>query len=557
MLRFLHIENIAVIESADIELGNGFNVLTGETGAGKSIIIDSINAVLGERTSKELIREGAPKAEVSAIFSNIDNETIDLLKQNGYSIDEDGELLISRTLSSSGNVVKINGKPATVGILRDIGQSLVNIHGQHDNQSLLNPKNHLMYIDLLAENQKVTSEYYEEFKKLNSIRKELVSLETDEEEKLRKTELLKYQINELVEADITVGELDSLKEKQKMAMEFEKTSAVISNLEMIFNGNDSKNGIISDLKNADKLISSLKIKDLEEVGAKIGETVFTLNDIAENIRNFAENNLFLQEDADLIGERLDLLRKIVLKYGGSEENALKFLADAQDELSAIINSDKRINELSSDLDLSTERLIEKAEKLTDTRKKAAAFFEKEVTEVLKYLDMPNVIFKVNFNKGRYTKNGCDEIEFLISANAGESVKPLHKIASGGELSRVMLAIKSVLSEKDVIDTLVFDEIDSGISGSAASKVGVQLQKVSCSRQVLSVTHLAQIAAFADNHLLIRKTTENDRVYTNVKSLNYDERIKEIARIMSGNDITDNLYNSAKELLDRSRKNENL
>lgn len=557
MLQFLHIENIAVIENANIELGNGFNVLTGETGAGKSIIIDSINAVLGMRTSKELIREGAQKAEVSAVFSNLDSKTLEFLDDNGYSADQEGQVIISRTLSSSGNVVKINGKPATVGILKDIGQLLVNIHGQHDNQSLLNPQNHCGYIDLLAENDEEITEYYEEFKKLNSIRKELISLETDEDEKLRKTELLKYQINELTEADIKIGEIEDLKEKQKLAQEFEKTANIISNLDLIFNGDDSKNGLIANLKNADKLMASIKSKESETISAKITDAVFMLDDIVENIRLFAENNEFSQEDADIIGERLDLLRKIVLKYGGTEENALKYLTDAKNELSLIVNSDKRINELSDELDLSTERLILKAEKLTNSRKKAAEIFEQEVTDVLKYLDMPNVVFKVGFIKGRYTKNGCDEIEFLISANAGESVKPLHKIASGGELSRVMLAIKSVLSEKDVIDTLVFDEIDSGISGSAASKVAVQLGKVSKNRQVICVTHLAQIASFADNHLLIKKTTENGRVYTNVTPLSYDERIKEIARIMSGNEITENLYNTAKELLDRSKTYENL
>lgn len=557
MLQFLHIENIAVIEKADIELKNGFNVLTGETGAGKSIIIDSINAILGERTSKELIREGAPKAEVSAVFTNLNSQAVNLLLENGYELDSEGKLLITRVLSSNGSTVKINGKPATVGVLRTIGQSLINIHGQYDNQSLLNPQMHSTFIDLLADNQEVISDYYSEFKKLNAIRKELASLETNEDEKLRKTELLKYQIKEIEEADIKLGEIALLKEKQKLAETHEKTISVMSAVEQLLNGDDNSNGTITDLKSADKLLNSLNIKEFETDSSRLSEAVFTLNEIADNIRNFIDNNEFSQNDIDFIGERLDLLRRIVLKYGGDEEKTLEFLNSAKSELSSIVNSDKRINELSDELDAATDRLVKKAETLTLVRKKTAEKFETNVTDVLKYLDMPNVLFKVNFNKGRYTKNGCDEIEFFISTNLGESVKPLHKIASGGELSRVMLAIKSVLSNKDLIDTLIFDEIDSGISGFAASKVGVQLKKVSKNRQVLCVTHLAQIAGFADEHFLISKKTESGRVYTNVNSLNFDDRIKEIARIMSGSEITDSLYNSAKELLNRSIENENL
>lgn len=557
MLQFLHIENIAVIEKADIELKNGFNVLTGETGAGKSIIIDSINAILGERTSKELIREGAQKAEVSAIFADLNIEAVDILNNYGYELDSEGKLLISRVLSYSGSSVKINGKPATVGTLREIGQYIINIHGQFDNQNLLNPQIHGKFIDMLADCGKELSDYYYEFKNINSIRKELSSLETDEEEKMRQAELLKYQISEIEQANISVGEIAELKEKQKIAEQYEKTVSAIFQIEQLLNGNDNNNGIITDLKFTNKLLSSLNIKNFEKDAARLSETVFTLNEISDNLRFFAENNDFSQNDIDLIGERLDLLRRLVLKYGGDEEKTLEYLKDSKEKLSNIVNSDKRINELSIELENATERLIFKAHILTELRKKAAQNFESAVTDVLKYLDMPNVVFKVSFNKGRYTKNGCDEIEFFINTNAGESVKPLHKIASGGELSRVMLAIKSVLSEKDLIDTLIFDEIDSGISGFAASKVGVRLKNVSKNRQVLCVTHLAQIAGFADEHFLISKTTDNGRVYTNVVALTYEERIKEIARIMSGSKITDSLYNSAKELLDRSIENENL
>ncbi|MBR4072695.1 MAG: DNA repair protein RecN [Clostridia bacterium] len=557
MLKCLHIENIAVIEKSDIELTEGLNVLTGETGAGKSIIIDSINAVLGERTSKELIRAGCDKAEVSALFFDIDESTYKVLDENGFLPDDDGNLLIKRTLTQSGSTVKINGKPATAGILREIGKSLVNIHGQHDNQSLLDPQKHCGFIDRMAENRPIWDEYYGEFKKLNAIRREINELETDEDEKIRKIDLLKYQIKELEEADVKIGETDRLKEKLKLAESYEKTVKTLNSLELIFNGNDDENGVITKLEEASKLLSILSINELEESSAKLSDSVFIIKDVSENIRKFADSNNFSEEDIDSLQERLDLLHRLMLKYGDSEQKLVDYLNKAKSELEKIEFSDKKLNELSYELDVSTERLINLANNLTNSRIEASHKFADEVSKVLAYLDMQSVKFVVDIKKGRYTKNGCDEIEFLISANAGESVKPLHKIASGGELSRVMLAIKSVLSSKDEIPTLVFDEIDTGISGYAASKVGVQLKKVSKFRQVLCVTHLAQIAGFADTHFLISKNTENGRAFTNVLPLSYEEQINEIARIMSGGEITDNLYNSAKELLDRSKEYENL
>jgi len=552
MLKSLHIENIAVIEKSDIELAKGLNVLTGETGAGKSIIIDSINAVLGHRTSKELIRAGSDKAEVSALFCDIDKNTAEILTDNGFSPDEEGNVLIRRTLTQSGSNVKINGKPATVGILKDIGKLLVNIHGQHDNQNLLDPQMHCGFVDSMAENSGLIEEYYNEFKKLNSIRREINALETDEDEKLRKIELLKYQIKELEDADIKSGETEELKEKIKSAEFYERTLKSLNSVDSLFNGNDEENGIITKLEEILKIVNLLNENSLEAEIHKISDAIFSLKDISENIRNFAENNVIPTEDINVLQERLDLLHRLMLKYGGSEEKTIDFLEKAKKDLRDIEFSDVRINELSEELDLSKERLISLGKKLSESRITAARKFSKEVSDVLVYLDMPSVKFYVDIKQGRYTKNGCDEVEFLISANAGEEAKPLHKIASGGELSRVMLAIKSVLSAKDEIPTLIFDEIDTGISGYAASKVGVQLKKVSKYRQVLCVTHLAQIAGFADSHLLILKKTENGRAFTNVSQLSYDERINEIARIMSGGEITDSLYNSAKELLDRSK-----
>lgn len=558
MLKSLHIENIAVIEKTDIDLSLGFNTLTGETGAGKSIVIDSINAVLGERTSKDLIRNGCDKASVSALFCGLSDVCINLIRENGYDVDEEGNLLIVRTLSLSGNgSVKINGAPATASVLKAISKHLVNIHGQHDNQSLLNPDLHFTYIDKIAENEEILKEYYEEFKKLNSIRKELSLVETDEDEKLRRKSLLEFQIEELKNADIKIGESASLKEQLKIADNFNKMMCALSSAHTLLTGTDDADGAVSMINNAKSEVGSLDIKELDDTVQKLDEALFSLEEVCGNIRRFTDNSSLKDLDSEKISNRLDLLHRLMLKYGNSEEAMLEFLAKAEKEIKDIELSDEKAKQLECELDKSTERLIELGDKLTNSRLDAAKSFSSEVTKVLSYLNMPDVEFSVKREKGRYTKFGCDVIEFMIRTNAGENEKPLHKIASGGELSRTMLAIKSVLAKKDDVDTLIFDEIDSGISGRAADKVGVQLKRVSENRQVICVTHLAQIAAFGDSHFLIEKTVSNGRTYTDVSLLSGDKRIEEIARIMSGTDITDNLYNSAKELLDRSSIYENL
>ena len=552
MIKSLHIENIAVIEKTDIDFGEGLNVLTGETGAGKSIIIDAINAVLGERTSKELIRSGCDRAEVSALFCDLSDTSKQALIDNGYEVDEDGSLLIVRVLSLAGNgTIKINGRPATAGVLRAIGKNLVNIHGQHDNQSLLNPDNHYLYLDRLAENSNVLQEYYDEFRYLNAVRRELASLEIDEDEKKRKTELLEYQIKELEAADIKLGELDDIKSKLQIAENYEKTMSALSDAYYSINGTDDADGAFSMLKNAQKHVAAAKGDEFPRIAQRLGDLLAELDDIAADIRGFTHNAEYSELDAEKLRSRLDTLHRLMLKYGSDEQSCLDFLEKSRRELDNISISEEKISELSQELDHSTERLVALGEKLTATRVKAASECSKKVCEVLNFLDMPNVVFDVKIEKGRYTKVGCDTVEFMIGTNAGESVKPLHKIASGGELSRVMLSIKSIFADKDDVDTLIFDEIDTGISGRAAGKVGVQLKNVAECRQVVCVTHLAQIAAFAQNHLLIEKAVQNGRTYTGVKSLSYDDRISELARIMSGTDMTENFYNSAKELLDRS------
>lgn len=553
MIKSLHIENIAVIEKTDIDFKTGFNVLTGETGAGKSIIIDAINAVLGERTSKDLIRAGCEKAVVSALFCDLSPDAITQIVDNGFEVDLDGNLFITRTLTLSGGSIKINGRPATASVLKEIAKNLINIHGQHDNQKLLDPDNYYIYLDMIAENQSYLNNYYNEFKHFNAVRRELNSQETDEGEKQRRMDILQYQIKELEDADVSLGELDEIKRKLTIAENYEKTVSALNDASYCLSGSDNSDGAISMVRNAQKYIDSTKNEDFSSLGERLTEALANLEDISFEIRNFTDNDEYRDLDADKLRERLDTLHRLMLKYGDSEQKMLDFLAKAKSELENIVCSDKRIEELGAELDASTERLVLLGKKLTDSRVGAAEKFSKQVSDVLCGLDMPNVHFVVNVNQDRYTRHGCDAVEFLISANAGESVKPLHKIASGGELSRTMLAIKSVLADKDDVDTLIFDEIDTGISGRAADKVGLQLQNVANSRQVICVTHLAQIAAYAQNHLLIEKSVSNDRTYTNVISLDYESQIREIARIMSGSDLTQNLYNSAKELLDRSKK----
>ena len=552
MIKSLHIENIAVIEENDIEFDVGFNVLTGETGAGKSIIIDAINAVLGERTSKDLIRAGSEKAVVSALFCNLSEKALAYLTDNGYNTDEDGNLQITRILTLSGGSIKINGRAASATILKELAKELINIHGQHDNQKLLNPDNYYLYLDMLAENQCEISEYYDEFKHFNDIRKQLNSQETDEGEKQRRIDILQYQIKELQDADIKVGEIEEIKKKLVIVENYEKTLSKLNDTAYCLDGSENTDGALALVRNAQKHIDSIKNDDFNTISSRLSEALDILYDVSAEIRNFTDNDELRELDAEKLRERLDTLHRLMLKYGDSEEQMTDFLENAMLELEKIVCSDKLIQELSDELDASTERLIALGEKLTATRVAAAEKFSTQVTEVLCQLDMPNVKFVINVNRDRYTRHGCDSVEFLISANAGESVKPLHKIASGGELSRTMLAIKSVLADKDDVETLIFDEIDTGISGRAADKVGLQLQRVSNNHQVICVTHLAQIAAYADNHLLIEKSVVNDRTYTKVSTLNYEQKIGEIARIMSGTEMTENLYNSAKELIDRSK-----
>ena len=558
MLRVLHIENIAVIERSDIVFETGLNVLTGETGAGKSILIDAIGAVLGERTSKELIRAGCESAYVSAVFDDPDEETLRYLRENDLEPEEDGSLLIERKLSASGKgLMKVGGRPVAAALIREIGKNLINIHGQHDNQALLDSENHCAYLDALANDEKERERYYQEFRTLNGIRKELKARQMDEEEKRRETDLLQYQIKEIEDAALQVGEYAKLKENLKIAKNYEATLAALSKAYAALAGNEDAAGAESLLTDAAKAIRHLRSEDWEKQAEKIDAARSVLTDVRAALTGFLDDSELRQLDADRVSARLDILDRLMVKYGNSEEEMLAFLEKAKERLAEIETNDQKIEELSALLEESTERLIARGEELTAVRKKTAAEFERRICDVLTYLNMPNVQFCVSIEKGRYTKNGCDEVAFLISANQGEEVKALKKIASGGELSRVMLAIKSVLLDHDPVGSMIFDEIDTGISGYTAGKVAVQLGKVAKSRQVICVTHLPQIAARASHHFLIEKTERGGRTFTEVDPIDGEERIEEIARLMSGTQMTENLYNSAKELLDRSKQDDDL
>lgn len=550
MLKTLNIENIAVIEKAQIEFNNGLNVLTGETGAGKSIVVDSINAILGERTSRELVRHGADYAFVSALFEDVSDNVAEKLESMGYSPEEDGTLLLTRKITEAGkSVCKINGASATVSILKEIGQMLVNIHGQHDSQSLLNPDSHFLFIDMLSENKEIFAEYKNSFHQLITIRRRLKALTDDEEDKDRVLELLDYQIKELESADISVNERTELQKKKAVMDSGEALLRALNSSLSALSGNDEFSG-------AATLVSSC-IKEFLSVNAsaaveKIVSKLTDISDEIESVRDLINHEIsaldFNEAEREMVEDRLDCLYKLSLKYGNTEEEMLHFLEKAKEKRNAVLYNDDELERLTAEYDKLLEEVMEKADHLSDHRKKIADAFENNVKAQLAFLDMPKIQFKVKFEKGSLTSNGYDKIEFLISTNPGEPAKPLAKIASGGELSRIMLAIKNVIVHNDTIGTLIFDEIDTGVSGRASRKIGLKLKAVSKGTQVITVTHSAQIASAADEHFLIQKDFENNKTYTKVSSLDFEGRKKELARIMGGLDITDTLLKSAEEML---------
>lgn len=547
MLKTLEIENIAVIEKASVDFSAGLNVLTGETGAGKSIVVDSINAILGERTTRELVRHGADYAAVSALFENVSKSVLEALKKMGFEADEDGSILLYRKISSQGkSSCRINGMPCTVSILKNIGSLLVNIHGQHDSQSLLNPDLHYRFIDLLADDESVFSYYRTAFKEFIYVRRKLKSLNEDEETKERRLELLNYQINELESADIQPGERDKLTSRRNEIADLENIRSALMDAVYILGGDDEFGGITGYLNDITaKLQQSESLNEPAENAAGILDNAEALK---QDLENRLESLDIEPQELENIEARLDLLYKLSLKYGSTEEEMLSALEDMKKQRDEILFADKELERLSEEYDVLLEKAVNAAERLSEYRKKTAAKFEKEVCQSLSFLDMPSIKFIVDFKKGKLSSTGFDDISFYISTNPGEPPKPLSKIASGGELSRIMLAIKNIIAGHDTVGTLIFDEIDTGVSGRASRKIGLKLKSVSKDTQVICVTHSAQIASAADTHFLISKHVSDGRTFTEVKPLDFEGRKHELARIMGGLEISEAMLSSAEELL---------
>ena len=551
MLKTLSIENIAVIEKAEIEFSNGFNVLTGETGAGKSIVVDSINAILGERTSKELVRAGSENALVTAYFEDISKEVEQKLNEFDLPCEDDGNLMLSRKISAQGkSTCRINGSVCTVSMLKEVGNLLVNIHGQHDSQTLLNADYHSKFVDMYGSLDGVLDEYKQSFKQLLSVRKQLKALTLDADERDRQIELLDYQIKELSDAEIKVGEWDELKRRKNVILNSQTLLQSLNSALAAFNGSDEYSGISTLLSTAVKEIGS--VSDVDSEIKFVYDKAEALNDSVEVVKDALLDKInsieFEPEELNRIEERLDLYYTFSNKYGETEQDMLYYLDEAVKKRTAFENSEEELEKLNVQYDDIFNKTVALAQKLTDLRKSTAEKLGNEICKQLEFLDMPKIKFTTSFEKGNLSANGWDKIEFLIATNVGETAKPLAKIASGGELSRIMLAIKSIIAQKDSIDTLIFDEIDTGVSGKASRKIGLKLKELGAFTQVICVTHSAQIASVADSHFLIEKNVENDRTYTNVTVLDYDGRKNELARIMGGINATESLLKSAEELL---------
>ena len=550
MLSVLKIRNIAIIENAEIEFNKGFNVLTGETGAGKSIILDSINAVLGFRTSRELIRTGETEAEVTALFSFVGEKTNEKLKELGLPQNDDNSLLVTRTITADKNVCRVNNSLTSVSALREIGNTLISIHGQQDNRELLDSETHISYLDAVAENTSLLSEYSSAYSELCDISSQIKSLMTDEAEKARQIDILSFQIDELKKAEVSVGEWEELKTKRTEIQNIEKISEGFRNANDALSGGDGFTGAVELVLGAEKALSQVASfsKDAEKLSTKLNDIYYELNDIADTLRFSDGESEYSRNDLEVIEERLDLLYRLSKKYGSTEEEMLEFLSKAEDKLNSLTSSEENLEVLKEQRKEILEKATALANKLSESRKETAKKFQIDVMEELRFLDMPSVEFNVQFTEVELCKNGIDSVEFLISANVGEPPKPIAKIASGGELSRIMLALKNVLSDKDEIGTMIFDEVDTGVSGRAATKVAQKLKQVSNGRQVICVTHLAQLAVLADNHYLIEKSAKDGKTYTNVTPLDFEGRKYEIARITGGGEITETQLKNAEEML---------
>ncbi|MBQ8599705.1 MAG: DNA repair protein RecN [Oscillospiraceae bacterium] len=548
MLDLLHIENIAVIEQADIRFGSGFNVLTGETGAGKSIVIDAISAILGERAYRDVIRTGSQKARVSALFVSVPE--LPWFEENGVPFDA-RELLIQREIYLDGkNVCRVNGQPVTVSILKKLGSQLINIHGQHDSQQLFDEANHLVYLDLFAQNQDVYSDYVEKFERVEQIRREIKRLSMDEGEKLRRLETLQFQIQEIERAELQSGEDEALESRRKVLQNSEKLVDGLVRAVSALYGDDERDGAAGLVSEAQHALSRITRYD-DQLGAiyeRLSELAYSVQDAAEELRDRMDELSYSGDELEQIESRLDVIHRLRRKYGSDVDAILSYLDRARQELDEIEFASDKIEKLTKQLETLENEAQKAGMALRKSRQNAAKELEQRLSVELAALDMPRAQFVCQFQEQSMAPNGMDNVCFLMTANIGEALKPMSKVASGGELARIMLAIKNVLAEQDHVGTLIFDEVDAGVSGRAAQKVAEKLRAVSKGKQVLCVTHLPQIAAAANNHLLIAKSERDGRTYTQVTTLDREGRKREIARIIGGAEITEITLQSAEEML---------
>lgn len=548
MLSVLHIENIAVIEQAEILFEGGFNVLTGETGAGKSIVIDAISAILGERTYRDVIRTGANRAFVSAIFTNIPQ--YDWFSENQVEFDPQ-ELQVQREIYADGrNVCRVNGRPVSVASLKKLGGRLINIHGQHDSQQLFDEENHLTYLDAFARDEQELEAYQQAFSAMQSVQREIQKLSMDESEKLRLVETLQYQIEEIRAANLVSGEEEQLKERRKVLQNAEKLSDALRMADEALYGGDSSDGAAGLLSNAEHALSRVSAisADMQTLHQKISDLMYSVQDAADELRAMRDDLSYSEGELEEIEERLDAIHKLKRKYGASVEDVLAYLADSEQRLDEIEFASDRIETLKKREAELQKETIRQGEILREKRLSAAQAMESRICDELRQLDMPKIRFVCEFTPQQPMQTGLDSVRFLMSANVGENLKPLSKVASGGELARIMLAMKQVLAQQDGVPTLIFDEVDAGVSGRAAQKVAYKLWTVSKGRQVLCVTHLPQIAAMADAEYTVEKRVENERTYTSVLHLDESGRKQELARLIGGSMITETTLAGAAELL---------
>lgn len=554
MLSCLQIENVAVIQKAEVHFQPGLNVLTGETGAGKSILIDSINAILGNRTSKDLVRTGASKAVIRASFAQIPDVVLDKLEAAGY--ERSAELLLSREITAEGkSSCRINGMPTTAAVLRELCGGLININGQHDSVGLLNPAHHLSILDDYAQNAKLYQEYYVLYRSLVKVKKELDAMITDEAEKQRRIDLLSYQVQEIEEAGLTAGEEQTLEARRKVLANASTIRDRVAKAHALLSGDDDTPGAVDLLGEASNAMDTAAQLDesLSGVSGTLMDLYYSAKDAAAELIDRLDAYDTNDAELDEIEQRLDLLYRLKRKYGDTVEDIIAFGQKAREELEQIQFSEQRHDQLQAEKLRLYGLAREKAETLTQTRLKAFDELNARITDTLQFLNMPGVRMTLHHARGPLASHGQDSVEFYISTNAGEAPKPLARIASGGELSRITLAIKNALADRDAVPTVIYDEIDSGVSGKAAGRIGEVLRQSAQGHQILCITHTAQIAALADCHLLIQKNVTNDRTYTEIHPLDTEGRVEALARLISGDHVTELSRANAREMLGTGRQ----